>query len=264
MIDSTLILTIASLGVIGGFFSGLLGFGGGVLMFPLLYYVPPLFGFIRLEATTVAAIVISQVFFSTIVGGVAHLRHKRVHAPIVLAAGITSAVGSFAAGIVSGWLSEYALLTLFGGISAMVLLMMLLPAPSKEQDEAALGQVAVSFAPLSVCSLGAGVIIGFLGAGNFVFVPLLIYVLKVPTRIAIASSLFIAMMNTFSGFAGKLISGQIPLLLAAGVVVGAAGGAMIGEKIHGKLSGQALRQLYALMVGLITVRVWLSILGFDG
>ena len=31
-------------GSIVGFFSGLLGIGGGILMFPLLLYVPPLFG----------------------------------------------------------------------------------------------------------------------------------------------------------------------------------------------------------------------------
>ena len=32
-------------GSIVGFFSGLLGIGGGILMFPLLLYLPPLLGF---------------------------------------------------------------------------------------------------------------------------------------------------------------------------------------------------------------------------
>ncbi len=33
--------TLALLGGLGGFASGLLGFGGGVVMFPLLFYVHP-------------------------------------------------------------------------------------------------------------------------------------------------------------------------------------------------------------------------------
>ncbi|MEX0806621.1 MAG: sulfite exporter TauE/SafE family protein [Candidatus Binatia bacterium] len=263
MTGITLITTLAALGVIGGFFSGLLGFGGGVLMFPLLYYVPPLFSLPKLDAKIVAAIVISQVFFSTIIGGMAHLRRRRVHGRITLVAGITSATGSLAGGIVSGWTSEHVLLVLFGIISAIVLLMMFLPAPNKEQEEVSVEKVTVPLLPLSVCSLATGIVIGFLGAGNFVFVPLLIYVLKVPTRIAIGSSLFIAMMNTFSGFLGKLITGQIPLMLATSVVVGAAAGALVGEKIHRQVSAQTLRQIYAVMVWLIAIRVWITIVGFN-
>lgn len=262
MTGITLIIALAALGVIGGFFAGLLGFGGGVLMFPLLYYVPPLFSLPRLDAKTVAAIVMSQVFLSTIIGGMAHLRHRRVHGRITLVAGIVSAIGSLAGGIASGLTSEHVLLVLFGIISAIVLLMMFLPAPNKEQEEVSVEKVTVPLLPLSVCSLAAGIVIGFLGAGNFVFVPLLIYVLKVPTRIAIGSSLFIAMMNSFSGFLGKLITGQIPLVLATSVVVGAAAGVLVGEKIHSQVSAQTLRRIYAVMVWLIAIRVWITIVGF--
>jgi Sulfite exporter TauE/SafE len=85
-----LIVGLASVGAIGGFFSGLLGFGGGVVMFPLLYYIPPLLGLEELHAKTVAAVVMTQVFFSTLVGGLAHLRSGRVHGRIALVAGISS------------------------------------------------------------------------------------------------------------------------------------------------------------------------------
>jgi uncharacterized membrane protein YfcA len=53
-------------------------------------------------------------------------------------------------------------------------------------------------------------VVGFLGAGNFIFVPVQIYVLKVATRIAIGSNLVIAVLSTFSGFLGKLITGRFP------------------------------------------------------
>ena len=262
MISLSLISTLTALGVVGGFFAGLLGFGGGVMMFPLLYYIPPLLGLSRLDAKIVAAVVISQVFFSTIIGGMAHLRHRRVHRRIVLGAGPASAIGSFTGAVLSDAVSEELLLALFGIITVFVLGMMFLPSPDQAQEDLSQEQVKVALLPLMLCSLAAGSVIGLLGAGNFVFVPLLIYVLKVPTRIAIGSSLFIAMMNTSSGFLGKLLTGQIPLLLASSVVIGAAIGAVIGEKLHSKISAQSLRQIYAAMVAIIAARVWMTLLGF--
>ena len=258
-----LIVSLASVGTIGGFFAGVLGFGGGVVMFPLLYYVPPLLGLARLDAKTVAAVVITQVFFSSLVGGMAHLRSGRVHGRIALVAGMTSAVGSFVGGVASKWTPERFLLLLFGIATLLVIAMMFLPAPSEELDKVSIEKVTVAPAPVSLCSLVTGILLGFLGAGNFVFVPLLIYVLKVPTRIAIGSSLFIAMMNTCSGFLGKLATGQIPWLIATAVVIGAGIGALVGEKIHRRLPTPILRYVYSAMVGLIAARIWLSILDFD-
>jgi uncharacterized protein len=262
-VSLTIAVMLAALGALGGLAAGVLGFGGGVLMFPLLYYVPPLVGVERLSANAVAAVVITQVFFSTLVGGMAHLRSGRVHTRVAMLAGIVSAIGSFAGGVLSKWTSERFLLLLFGIVTAIVAAMMLLPGPSARQEEIAPDTLKVPRVPLSLCSFATGIVIGFLGAGNFVFVPLLIYVLKVPTRIAIGSSLFIAMMNTAAGFLGKLLTGQIPVLTAAIVTMGAVLGALAGEKMHGRLSAQMLRYLYATMVGLIAARVWITILGIE-
>jgi uncharacterized membrane protein YfcA len=253
----TFVAVLAGLGAIGGFFAGLLGFGGGVVMFPLLYYVPPLFGLKPLEAKTVAAIVVSQVFFSALIGGLAHLRRGRVHARIVLLAGLSSSIGAFTGAVASKWTSEEFLLLLFGIVTLLVGVIMFLPAPP--HDGEAPRPVAPATAPLASCSFVAGTVVGFLGAGNFAFVPLLIYVLQVPTRIAIGSSLFIALMNSAGGFVGKLATGQIPLLLSGLVVAGAAAGALLGEKIHRLVPARTLRGIYALLVALIAARVWLTI-----
>jgi uncharacterized protein len=259
-VSLTLVGSLALLGAVGGFAAGLLGFGGGVLMFPLLYYVPPVLGLEKIEANTVASVVMTQVFFSTLAGGIAHLRSGRVHGRIATSAGIVSAIGSFCGGVISKWASERFLLVLFGGVTLIVVAMMLLPGPSKQQEEISLDRLRLPMMPLSVCSFITGIVIGFLGAGNFVFVPLLIYVLKVPTRVAIGSSLFIAMMNTAAGFLGKLVTAQIPIVTAAAVTLGAVMGAVAGEKIHGRVPARTLRYIYAIMVGSIAVRVWLTIL----
>lgn len=73
----TLVAILVVLGGIGGFAAGFLGVGGGVLLFPLPLYIPLLLGLENLDAKTVAALVISQVFFATLIGGSAHWRHGR-------------------------------------------------------------------------------------------------------------------------------------------------------------------------------------------
>jgi len=253
---------LVGLGAFGGFAAGVLGFGGGVLMFPLLYYVPPLFGIAPMEAQTVAATVASQVFFSTLSGGIAHFRSGRVKTRLAFTAGSVSAASSFAGAIASSWVSERFLLVLFGAVTVLVVLIMFLPAPNKSEEDS-FDELSVPRVPLWFFSLLSGVVIGFLGAGNFIFVPVLIYLLRVPTRSAIGSSLVIAMMNTASGFLGKLVSGQLQWLESACVVAGALLGAPAGERVHRLLSSIALRQIYAAMVTLIAVRVWLTIFGFD-
>lgn len=258
----TLIATLACLGAIGGFVAGLLGVGGGVLMFPLLYYVPPLMRLAALDAKTVAAVVISQVFFSTLVGGFAHFRSGRVQGRIGTIAGGVSALGSFVGAVATPWISEGFLLLLFGNVTALVLLLMFLPAPDSSQDNLPAAQVSVPTVHLSIGSFATGLVIGFLGAGNFIFVPLLIYVLKVPTRIAIGSALLAGLMNSAAGFIGKLVTGQIPLLTAGVVIGGAAISALAGEWVNRRLSVRILRQIYAIMVGGIAIRVWLTIFGF--
>jgi uncharacterized protein len=253
------VFVLALLGVFGGFASGLLGFGGGVVMFPLLFYVPPLLGFQRIDANTVAALVVSQVVFSTIVAGFAHLRSGRVQWRIGVTAGAISAVGSLIGGAASKWLSEFFLLMVFGLVTLVVTTMTFLPAPPETRENLRIHDVTVAFGPLASVSSVAGLVVGLLGAGNFIFVPVLIYILRVPTRVAIATSLLIALMNTFFGFIGKLLTDQIPLIPALAVVAGAAAGALVGEKIHSRMASSALRYIYAGVILLITVRIWLTL-----
>lgn len=255
-----LALTLSILGGLGGFTAGLLGVGGGLLLFPLLLYVPPLLGLEILDAKTVAAVVVTQVFFSTLIGGTAHWRSGHIHGRLTLVAGVAAMAGSFLGGVVSKWVSEWFLLLLFGVVTLLAAAMMFLPGPSLEQEQISVERVVLPMVPLALFSCVTGIVVGFLGAGNFVFVPLLIYVLKVPTRIAIGSNLVIAVLSTSSGFLGKLLTGQIPFLMTLAVVFGAAFGALGGEWSHNRISPRVLRYVYAGMVGMITVRVWITLL----
>ena len=258
--SSGLFLTLLALAGVAGFGAGFIGLGGGLLLFPLLLYLPPALGLDAIDAKTVAALVISQVFFAGVIGGAAHWRQGRVHKKLTLVAALTSSAGAFFGGVASKWVSEWFLLLLFGIVTVIAGLVMFLPAPSAEKEQAAVESVSISTVPLSAISLCVGLVVGLMGAGNFLFVPLLIYVLKIPTRVTIGSALAIHVLNGFAGFTGKLITGQVPFWMTVAVLVGAGLGAFSGEKCHSRVSPKVLRYAYAGIIAIVTLRVWITLL----
>jgi uncharacterized membrane protein YfcA len=256
-----LFLTLCSLAGVAGFGAGFIGLGGGLLLFPLLLYLPPYLGLEAIDARTVAALVVSQVFFAGLVGGAAHWRSGRVHKRLIIVGAVASSLGAFLGGIGSNWVSEWILLLLFGVVTLVAGAIMFLRGPSVEMEKTPIANIAIPTVSLSTISVLVGLVVGLLGAGNFLFVPLLIYVLKIPTRITIGSALAIHVLNGFAGFAGKLITGQVPLLMTLAVLIGAALGALAGEKCHGRVSPLVLRYTYAGIIAIVALRVWSTLLG---
>ncbi len=257
-----LFLVLALLAGMAGFGAGFIGLGGGLLLFPMLLYLPPLLGLEPLDAKTVAALVISQVFFAGAIGGAAHWRKGRVHKKLTLIGALASAAGAFLGGLTSKWVSDWFLLALFGTITVIAGAIMFLPGPSAEREAASLEKVTFAVLPLTTISILVGAVVGLLGAGNFLFVPLMIYVLKVPTRITIGSSLVIHVLNSLAGFSGKLLTGQIPFLMTLAVILGASLGAIAGERSHSRVSPRTLRYVYSAVIAVVAIRVWLTLLYF--
>jgi uncharacterized membrane protein YfcA len=258
--DPTLFLILSSLGVLSGFGAAFIGLGGGLLLFPLLLYLPPYLGLAPFDTKTVAALVMSEVFFAGLVGGFAHWRKGRIQIRLSILGAVSSAAGAFLGALSSKWVPEEFLLVVFGVATVVAVAIMFLPAPSVSFDELPLERIVVPALPLVFISFSIGAVVGLMGSGNFLFIPSLIYVLKIPTRAAIASSLAIYVSNSFAGFAGKLITGQVPLLPALGITIGAGLGAWIGEKCHSKVSPKVLRYVYCGVVSVVALRVWITLL----
>jgi hypothetical protein len=107
---------------------------------------------------------------------------------------------------------------------------------------------------------GIGFIIGFVGAvmgigGGFLLVPMLIYVLRVPTATVIGTSMVLTLVTMASATVmhaavNHLVDALLALFLMVGGVIGAQFGARAGQK----MSGERLRLLLGLLVLAVGIR----------
>ncbi len=65
--DFFFIIIIFLIGFVGSFISGMVGVGGSIINFPMLLYIPPLFGIIAFTAHEVSGITAFQVFLPQLV-----------------------------------------------------------------------------------------------------------------------------------------------------------------------------------------------------
>ena len=102
--------------------------------------------------------------------------------------------------------------------------------------------------------LGIGFFVGILAAimgvgGGFLMVPAMIYLLGMPTSVVVGTSLFQIIFVTANVTFLQAVNNQtVDVVLALLLLTGAVIGAQLGTKASGKLRGEELRGLLALMV----------------
>ncbi len=113
---------------------------------------------------------------------------------------------------------------------------------------------------------GMGFGIGFLAAimgvgGGFIMVPAMIYVLGMPTHVAVGTDLF-QMVFTSSNIAFQqaIVNHNVDIMLAVLLMMGAAIGAQIGARLSGRLEGYQLRTILGVIVVLVMVRLLFDLL----
>jgi uncharacterized membrane protein YfcA len=108
---------------------------------------------------------------------------------------------------------------------------------------------------------GMGFGIGFLAAimgvgGGFIMVPSMIYVLGMPTHVAVGTDLFqIVFTSTNVAFQQAIVNHNVDILLAVILMIGAAVGAQIGARLSGRLEGHQLRTILGAIVVLVMVKL---------
>lgn len=257
--DIGFIITIFLIGFIGSYISGMLGIGGSIIKYPMLLYIPPLFGLAAFTAHEVSGISAIQVFFATIGGVWAYRKGGYLNKTLIAYMGISILIGSFVGGYGSKLMSEGGINLIYGILALIAAVMMFVP--KKGIDDIPLDKVKFNKWIAATLALIVGVGAGIVGAaGAFLLVPIMLVVLKIPTRMTIASSLAITFISSIGATVGKITTGQIDyfpaFIMIVASLIASPLGAMAGKKINTKV----LQVILAIIITATAIKIWVDIL----
>ncbi|MGE7121714.1 sulfite exporter TauE/SafE family protein [Peribacillus sp. NPDC046944] len=257
--DITFIITIFLIGFIGSYISGMLGIGGSIIKYPMLLYIPPIFGLAAFSAHEVSGISAVQVLFASIGGVWAYRKGGYLNKPLILYMGISVLIGSVIGSFGSESMSEDGINIVYGLLALIAAVMMFIP--KKGIDDIPLDQVKFNKWLAATLALIVGLGSGIVGAaGGFLLVPIMLVVLKIPTRVTIASSLAITFISSIGATVGKVSTGQVDyypaIIMVVASIIAAPLGAMAGKKMNTKI----LQVILALLILATAVKIWLGIL----
>lgn len=273
------VLLILAMGAAVGFVSGMFGVGGGFLMTPLLI-------FIGIAPAVAVASVTSHMAASSFSGALSYWRRRAIDpmlAFVLLCGGIAGtalgvwffvlmrSVGQLDLMIA---LSYVVLLTAVGGLMVYEGLRAILrtrrgqvPLAGRTGNRNWIHALPLkirfkrSKMYLSVIPVVMiGLLIGFIGAvmgvgGGFILVPMLIYLLRVPTSMVVGTSMVLTLVTmliatVLHAATNHLVDAVLALILMIGGVTGAQFGARAGQRIR----GEQLRLLLGLIVLAVGIR----------
>ena len=278
------IFLLLGLGGMVGILSGMFGVGGGFLMTPLLF-------FIGIPPAVAVATEANQIVASSFSGVLAHLRRKCVDFKIgtVLTVGglIGATVGAqiFTALRAAGqvdllvrlcyvvFLGAIGTLMFIEGLQALRRARSGHKAPVRKRQRGWIRALPfkvhfqVSGLYISVIPpLAIGAIVGVLAAimgvgGGFIMVPAMIYILGMPTKVVVGTSLYqIIFVTAFTTLLHATMNQTVDMVLAVLLLIGGVIGAQIGTQIGVRLRAEQLRALLALLVLAVCARLALDLL----
>ncbi|MCH7635297.1 MAG: sulfite exporter TauE/SafE family protein [Proteobacteria bacterium] len=258
-----------------GYLSGLFGVGGGFLMTPLLIFigVPP---------AVAVATEANQIVAASVSGVLAHWRRANVDfkmGGVLLAGGL---LGSTFGVWLYSLLRELGQLDLVIALAYVAFLGIIGSLMLVEAGRTILRRRRPSGAARklhqhtwlhglpfklrfrksklyisALLPLGVGLFVGVLAAimgvgGGFVMVPAMIYLLGMPTAVVVGTSLFQIIFVTANVTFLQAVNNQtVDVVLAVMLLTGGVIGAQLGSRHTGKLPGEYLRGLLALLVLLV-------------
>ncbi|RFB12108.1 sulfite exporter TauE/SafE family protein [Bacillus sp. HNG] len=257
--DFAFIITIFLIGFIGSYISGMLGIGGSIIKYPMLLYIPPLFGLAAFSAHEVSGISAVQVFFATIGGVWAYRKGGYLNKSLILYMGISILVGSFVGGFGSKFMSESGINVVYGVLALIAAIMMFIP--KKNVDDVPFDQVTFNKWLAAILAFIVGLGAGIVGAaGAFLLVPIMLVVLKIPTRMTIASSLAITFISSIGSTVGKITTGQIEYVPAVIMIVASLIASPLGANAGKKMNTKVLQIILAILIAATAVKIWMDIL----
>lgn len=266
---------LLGLGGLVGVLSGMFGVGGGFLMTPLLF-------FIGIPPAVAVATEANQIVASSFSGVLAHLKRKNVDfkmGGVLLIGGLIGAgLGIFIFNYLKSMgqvdllvkLCYVVFLGIVGGLMFIESLGALLNAKKsngliKKRSKRTwihvlplkmrfrVSGLYISAIPPVLVGILVGILAAIMGVGGgFIMVPAMIYLLGMPTRVVVGTSLFqIIFVTAFTTMLHATTNFTVDIVLAVLLLVGGVIGAQFGTMIGSKLKAEQLRILLAAMVLLV-------------
>ena len=271
-------LVLLGLGGLVGVLSGMFGVGGGFLMTPLLF-------FIGIPPAVAVATEANQIVASSFSGVLAHVKRRNVDfkmGGVLLIGGLVGAgVGVFIFNYLKG-LGQVDLLVklcyvVFLGIVGSLMFTESLQALRKSKQVSAsklrkkrtwihalplkirfrVSGLYISAIPPVLIGILVGILAAIMGVGGgFVMVPAMIYLLGMPTKVVVGTSLFqIIFVTAFTTMLHATTNYTVDIVLAVLLLVGGVIGAQFGTMFGAKLKAEQLRILLAVLVLLVCVKL---------
>ncbi len=277
-------LVVSGMGGLVGFLSGIFGVGGGFLMTPLLI-------FIGIPAAVAAATDAAQITAGASSGAISHARLGNVDFRM----GLAMVAGSWPGGFIGVQIVHvmramgnfdfflkllYVVLLGFTGITMFIEGVRTLrgrspssePGPGKMNRLFARLPFEMSF-PKSRLRISvlvpvlAGFIVGILAAflgvgGGFILMPMMIYIIGIPTIVAVGTGLFqIVLTCAWVTIQQSITNHTVDVLLAVALFAGSVLGAQFGVLASRRLRGEQIRVLLAVIVLLVMAALLFQLVG---
>ncbi|CUH38871.1 Sulfite exporter TauE/SafE [Jannaschia seosinensis] len=276
---------LLGLGGLVGVLSGMFGVGGGFLMTPLLFMIgiPP---------AVAVATEANQIVASSFSGVLAHLRRRTVD----LRMGVVLLIGGLVGAALG--VQVFAILRDAGQVDLLVRLcyviflgviggLMFIESLGAIRRSRATGPVQrtqrrqrgwihalplkmkfrtsglyISVIPPLFVGLFVGILAAIMGVGGgFIMVPAMIYLLGMPTKVVVGTSLFqIIFVTGFATLLHATTNYTVDMMLAVLLLVGGVIGAQVGARLGTRLKAEQLRILLALMVLVVCGKLALDLL----
>lgn len=276
---------LLGLGGIVGILSGMFGVGGGFLITPLLF-------FIGIPPAVAVATSANQIVASSFSGLLAHLKRKTVDLRMGLVLLVGGLVGAGLGVIVFNYLRSLGQVDLlvrlcyvvFLGIIGALMFVESLRAlqrarraggvvPAKRKHRGWVTALPlkmrfrtsglyISVIPPGLVGFAVGLLAAIMGVGGgFIMVPAMIYILHMPTKVVIGTSLFqIIFVAAFTTLLHATTNQTVDMALALFLLVGGVIGAQFGTRIGVKMKAEQLRILLAILVLAVCGKLALELL----
>jgi len=273
---------LLGLGGMVGILSGMFGVGGGFLMTPMLF-------FIGIPPAVAVATEANQIVASSFSGVLAHLRRQTVD----LKMGVVLLVGGLIGAALGLEIFNYlkalgqvdllvklcyvAFLGIVGGLMFIESLNAIRrtrrPGATTRKKHGWIHRLPfkmrfrtsglyLSVIPPFLVGAMVGVLAAIMGVGGgFVMVPAMIYILGMPTKVVVGTSLFqIIFVTAFTTLLHATTNFTVDMMLALLLLIGGVIGAQIGTQIGVRLKAEQLRILLAILVLAVCAKLALDLL----